>query len=397
MSTTYDAVIVGARCAGAPTAMLLARKGYRVLLADRAELPSDTVSTHMIHPPGVAALTRWGLLDRVRATGCPPITTYSFDFGPFTLTGSPRPYDGTGAGYAPRRRVLDAILVEAAAEAGAEVRDRFNVDEVLTEDGTVVGVRGHGKDGARSVERARVVIGADGRGSHVARAVGARTYREKPRLAYAYYSYWADLPLTGFETCARPDRGWGTIPTNDGLTVVIVGWPYAEARAYRADVEANFLATLDLVPEFAERVRSARRAEPFLGGAVPNFFRVPHGPGWVLVGDAGYTKDPITAQGISDAFRDAEACADALDDVFTGRRSFADALSAFQEARDAHVSEMYEFTTQLATLAPPPDDTARLLADALGNRERMDHFASVVAGTAPPHSFFAPAGVEVPA
>ncbi|WP_261719374.1 NAD(P)/FAD-dependent oxidoreductase [Streptomyces sp. FZ201] len=395
MSTTYDAVVVGARCAGAPTAMLLARKGYRVLLADRAELPSDTVSTHMIHPPGVAALARWGLLDRVRATGCPPITTYSFDFGPFTLTGSPRPYGGTGVGYAPRRRVLDAILVEAAAEAGAEVRDRFNIDEVLTEGGTVVGVRGHAKDGARSVERARVVIGADGRGSHLARAVGARTYREKPRLEYAYYSYWADLPLSGFETCARPGRGWGTLPTNDGLTVVIVGWPYAEARAYRADVEANFLATLDLVPEFAERVRCARRAEPFLGGAVPNFFRVPYGPGWVLVGDAGYTKDPITAQGISDAFRDAEACAEALDDVFSGRRSFEQALSAFQEARDAHVSEMYEFTTQLATLAPPPDDTARLLADALGNRERMDHFASVVAGTAPPHSFFAPVGAEV--
>ena len=115
----------------------------------------------------------------------------------------------------------------------------------------------------------------------------------------------------------------------------------------------------------------------------------------MLVGDAGYTKDPITAQGISDAFRDAEACAEALDDVFSGRRSFEQALSAFQEARDAHVSEMYEFTTQLATLAPPPDDTARLLADALGNRERMDHFASVVAGTAPPHSFFAPVGAEV--
>jgi flavin-dependent dehydrogenase len=390
MSTTYDAVVVGARCAGAPTAMLLARKGYRVLLVDRAAFPSDTLSTHMIHPPGVAALDRWGLLDRVRATGCPAVTTYSFDFGPFTLTGSPRPHHHPSVGYGPRRRVLDTILVEAAAEAGAEVREHFNVDDVLIEDGAVVGIRGHGADGASVVEYARVVIGADGRASHIAKAVGAPVYRERPRLQYGYYSYWAGLPVSGFETYARPARSWAAIPTNDGLTVVVVGWPLAEARAYKADVEANFLATLDLAPEFGERVRVASRQERFLGGAVPNFFRRPYGPGWALVGDAGYTKDPITAQGISDAFRDAELGVSALDDVFTGRRSFGEAMSGFQAARDAHVSEMYEFTTRLATLAPPPEETARLLASAHGDRDAMDRFASVIAGTVPPHSFFAP-------
>ena len=121
MNKVYDAIVVGARCAGSPTAMLLARKGYRVLVVDRATFPSDTLSTHLVHPPGVAALQRWGLLDRLVATGCPPIDTYAFDFGPFTISGAP----GTGetpVAYGPRRTVLDKLLVDAASEAGAEVR-----------------------------------------------------------------------------------------------------------------------------------------------------------------------------------------------------------------------------------------------------------------------------------
>src|SRR5260221_8476218 len=121
MTTEYDVIVVGARCAGSPTAMLLARKGYRVLVTDRATFPSDTLSTHLVHPPGVAALQRWGLLDRVVATGCPPINRYSFDFGPFTIAGSLHPSDGVASAYAPRRTVLDKILVDGAAESGAEV------------------------------------------------------------------------------------------------------------------------------------------------------------------------------------------------------------------------------------------------------------------------------------
>ena len=140
----YDAIVVGARCAGSPTAMLLARKGYRVLVVDRATFPSDTVSTHLLHPPGVAALRRWGLLDRLVATGCPPIDTYAFDFGPFTLAGAPGT-DEAPVAYGPRRTVLDKLLVDAAAEAGAEVREGFTVEEILVEDGRVTGIRGHGR------------------------------------------------------------------------------------------------------------------------------------------------------------------------------------------------------------------------------------------------------------
>jgi 2-polyprenyl-6-methoxyphenol hydroxylase-like FAD-dependent oxidoreductase len=181
----YDAIVVGARCAGSPTAMLLARKGYKVLVVDRARFPSDTISTHLLHPPGVAALRRWGLLDRLTATGCPPIDTYAFDFGPFTISGSPGT-EGAPVAYGPRRTVLDSLLVEAASQAGAEVREGFTVEEVaIDDDGRVSGIRGHSSDGQTVTEHAKVVIGADGRHSLVARAVGPEQYNQKPKLLYS--------------------------------------------------------------------------------------------------------------------------------------------------------------------------------------------------------------------
>lgn len=389
MAKTYDAIIAGARCAGAPTAMLLAARGYRVLLVDRATFPSDTLSTLMIHAPGVAALARWGLLDQVVASGCPPIERYSFDFGPVTIAGRPQPSGGGATGYAPRRHILDKILVDAAAAAGAEVREGFHIDEVLEEGGAVVGIRGH--DGScTAVERARVVVGADGRNSRIAQAVGAPAYRAKPRLQWAYYTFFRDLPTEGLETVIRPYRGWGAIPTNDGLTVVVVGWPHAEAEAYKADVEANFLKTLELAPAFADRVRQAERVERFTGGGVVNVLRTPYGPGWALVGDAGYCRDPITAQGITDAFLDAEGCARALDLSLSGAVAFDQAMAAHQRARDARVLPMYEFTAQIATLEPPPPEMQRLFAAMAGDPEAMDGFVSVVAGTRSPEEFFAP-------
>jgi flavin-dependent dehydrogenase len=393
MTNEYDAIVVGARCAGSPTAMLLARKGYRVLVVDRASFPSDTVSTHMVHAPGVAALRRWGVLDEVIASGCPPIDTYSFDFGPFKIEGTPRPYDGISTGYAPRRTVLDTILVEAAGKAGAEVRERFTVDGVVIEDGRVVGIRGRGEGGESVVEGARIVIGADGRNSHVAKAVDTQPYNEKPKLQQAFYTYWSGLPAEGFEVFIRPDRGWGVFPTNDDLTLLVMGWPAAEAQAFKADVEGNYLRTLELAPAFAERVRGATRVDRFAGGSVPNYFRKPFGPGWALVGDAGYDKDPITAQGISDAFRDAELCTTAVDQTFRAQRSFDEAMAVYQQTRDATVQAMYEFTTQLATLEAPPPEMQQLLGAVHGNREAMDGFVSVTAGTMSPVEFFDPENI----
>src|SRR5882724_9488449 len=167
MAGQYDAIVVGARCAGAPTAMLLARNGFNVLVVDRASFPSDTLSTHILHPPGAGAMKRWGLLDRLTATGCPPIDTYAFDFGPFTIAGAPGT-DASPVAYCPRRTVLDKLLVDAASEAGAEVREEFTVEDVVIEDDRIVGIRGHGKDGRTVTEHANVVVGADGRYSKVA-------------------------------------------------------------------------------------------------------------------------------------------------------------------------------------------------------------------------------------
>jgi 2-polyprenyl-6-methoxyphenol hydroxylase-like FAD-dependent oxidoreductase len=373
--------------------MLLAQKGYRVLVVDHASFPSDTLSTLWIHAPGIAALRRWGLLDEVVASGCPPIESATFDFGPVTISGTPRPTGGGSVAYAPRRTVLDAIRVDAARRAGAEVRERFTVEEIFVEDGEHVGLRGHEHGGRTVVERASVVVGADGRNSHVAKVAGASMYNEKPHLQWAYYTFWRGLPTNGVETYIRPDRGWAAIPTNDDLTLVVEGWPYAEAAAYKADIEANYLKTFELAPEFAERMRSATRVERFAGGSVLNFFRKPYGPGWALVGDAGYCKDPITAQGISDAFRDAESCAAALHHSLSGELSYEEAMSGYQFARDAHALPIYEFTTQMATLDPPPPEMQQLLAAIAGNQAGMDDFVSVIAGTLSPAEFFDPANI----
>jgi 2-polyprenyl-6-methoxyphenol hydroxylase-like FAD-dependent oxidoreductase len=383
----YDAIVVGARCAGSPTAMLLARKGYDVLLVDRATFPSDTISTHIVHPPGIASLRRWGLLERLLATGCPPIATYAFDLGPFTLAGSPGAVDEPLA-YCPRRTVLDKLLVEAAAAAGAEVREGANVEELILSAGCVAGVRGHDTSGTPFKERARVVIGADGRHSLVARLVGPEQYNEKPPLLCGYYTYWSGLPMDGrFESYLRPGRGFAAAPTHDDLTLVIGGWPFAEFEANKRDLEGNYLAMFELVPEFAARLRGARRVARLAGAAVRNYFRTPYGPGWALVGDAGYNKDFITAQGISDAFRDAELLSDALDEALSGACSFEVAMDEYQAVRDEQVLPMYDFTCQLATLEPPPPALLQLLAAARGNQEAMDAFARVNAGVMSPAEF----------
>ena len=191
-----------------------------------------------------------------------------------------------------------------------------------------------------------------------------------------------------FEAYVRPGRGFGVLPTNDDLTLVIAGWPIAEFEANKSDVEGNYLKVFDLVPAFAERIRGAHREARIVGMAVPNFFRKPFGPGWALVGDAGYTRDFITAQGITDAFRDAELCARALDETLSGACSFEAAMSRYQSARDQHVVPMYEFTAQLAMLEPAPPELARLLQAAHGNPEAMDAFARVNAGVMSPAEFF---------
>jgi flavin-dependent dehydrogenase len=393
MRRPYQTIIVGARCAGSPMAMLLARKGYRVLMVDRANFPSDTLSTHVVQPLGAAALSRWGLLERLVETGAPPIDTYAFDFGPFTITGAPGTEDAPVA-YCPRRTVLDKLLVDAAAEAGVEIREDFTVDEILMEDGRVVGIKGHVKSGDAVTERADIVVGADGRNSLVAETVRPGKYNERTPLLAPYYTYWSGLPMNGrFETYIRPNRGFAAAQTHGGLTVIVGGWPYSEFATNKKDIEGNYLKLFDLAPGFADRLRGAKREGRLAGAPTPNFFRKPYGPGWALIGDAGYIKDPITAQGINDAFRDAERCAVALDEGLTGARSLDEAMGDYQRERDTKVLPMYEFTCQLATLEPPPPEMQQLFGAIHGNQKAMDGFARVNAGTVSPAEFFSPENV----
>lgn len=390
---SYDAIIVGARCAGAPTAMLLARAGYKVLVVDRSTFPSDTISTHVIHPQGVAALARWGVLDALVATACPAIDTYVFDFGPVAITGKPGTADSPVA-YCPRRVILDKLLVDAAARVGVEVREGFVVDEILREDGIVTGIRGHDRNGNAVVEKARVVVGADGRHSPVAKAVSPEQYNERPEYVCGYYAYWSGLPMNGrFETYIRPGCGFAAAPTHDGLTMVVGGWPRALFEERKQDLEASYMSLFATAPEFLGKRPNARRESKIFGAITPNFFRKPFGPGWALVGDAGYTKDPITAQGMCDAFRDAELLSAALVNVFSGKQAFDAALSAYQQSRDMQSIPMFELTCEIASMKPPTAEQQALIGAMYGNQTAMDGFCRLNAGVTSPVEFFSEANI----
>jgi 2-polyprenyl-6-methoxyphenol hydroxylase-like FAD-dependent oxidoreductase len=392
----YDAIVVGARCAGSPTSMLLARRGLKVLLLDRATFPSDTISTHILWPHGAEVLARWGLLPRLAATGLPSICRrMTFDVGPFALRGTiPDANDGLG-GLCPRRRVLDHLLMTAAAEAGVEIREGFTVDQLLVTGDTVVGIRGHEKAGDPIEERARIVIGADGVNSFVARAVRAPEYDARPVAACAYYSYFSGIEQDDIELYVRDHHAFGGAPTNDGLHLVMVNWPTKDFSTMRKDPEGHVWRALESAPDFAQRVRAGRREEKWYGTAgVPGYFRKPYGHGWALVGDAGYNRDPITAQGISDAFIDAERLAEAVTATLSGTSPFEEVWSAHETARNERVRPMYEFTTHLAALEPPPPDMQALFGALRGNQDATNAFLSAITGAIPLPEFMSHENID---
>lgn len=381
----HDVIIIGARCAGSPTAMLLARRGFKVLLVDRATFPSDTISTHILWPHGAESLARWGLLDTLAASGLPPICRHmTFDVGPFALRGTiPDANDGTG-GFCPRRTVLDFLLLNAAAQSGVEVRESFTVDELVMTGDTVVGVRGHGKGGTAVEERARVVVGADGVSSLVARDGRATEYDARPVAACCYYSYFSGVSQDDIELYVREHCAFGGAPTNDGLHLVMVNWPTREFADVRADIEGHVLRALEKAPDFLTRVRNGHREDRWYGTAgVPGYFRKPYGKGWALVGDAGYNRDPITAQGISDAFIDAELLAEALGKWLSGEGVFEELMEAHEAVRNDRVRPMYAFTAQLATLEPPPPEMQALFGALRHNQEATNAFLSAITGAIP--------------
>ena len=392
----YDAIVIGARCAGAATAMLLARRSYKVLLVDRATFPSDIPHGHFIHRHGPRRLARWGLLDRVTATGCPAVTAWTLDQGDFPLTGEGLTVDGVALGYGPRRSALDKVLVDAAIEAGAEFRDGFAVEDVVFDGNRVSGIRGQSKRGTPPVTAlARVTVGADGRNSRLARTVRAPECEVVPPLTGWYFAYWSGVPGKALEVYVRQRRVIFAFPTNDGLFAVFVAWSRAELPAVRADIEGQFLAALDGVSGLAARIRDGRREEPFRGVIdVPNFLRKPYGPGWALVGDAGSHKDPYLALGVCDAFRDAEFLVDALDEGLTGRGSFDAALATYERRRNEATMPDFQQNLSAARFEPLPADLARIRAAVRGNQEATNQFLMAIEGMIPREDFYNPANVQ---
>ena len=385
----HDVIIVGARCAGSPTAMLLARQGFKVLLVERATFPSDTISTHILWPHGAEILARWGLLGALAATGAPPICRrMTFDVGAFALRGTvPDANDGLG-GFCPRRTVLDSLLANAAADAGAELREGFGVDQLLVTDDVVVGVRGHGRDGTPLEEHARLVIGADGVNSFVARAVRAPEYDVRPVAACCYYSYFSGVRQDDIELYVRDHHAFGGVPTNDGLHLVMVNWPARDFPAVRADIEGHVWRALESAPGFAARIRAGHREERWSGTAgVPGYFRKPYGKGWALVGDASYSRDPITAQGISDAFIEAEMLAAVLERAWSGAVDLEVGFATHETARNGRTRPMYEFTTQLAALEPPAPEMRALFGALHDNQDATNAFLSAITGAIPLSDF----------
>jgi 2-polyprenyl-6-methoxyphenol hydroxylase-like FAD-dependent oxidoreductase len=349
----WDVIIIGGRVAGASTALLLARAGMRVLVVERARRGSDTVSTHALMRGGVLLLHRWGLLDRVAATGAPPVRRVTFHYGHDSMPVTLKPYAGVDALYAPRRTVLDALLVGAAEEAGARFGFGLAMTDVARDRaGRVVGVIVRDHLGATWTERAGLVVGADGRTSLVARQVGAPTVVAGSHAAAYVYGYWRAADLDGYHWYYGDGLSAGVIPTNDGLACVFAAGPAAVLAARMRhsrplDAARELLARLDC--RLTDLTSSAPLGPVRFFRGLPARLRRPHGPGWALVGDAGWWKDPLSTYGITDAFRDAELVARAVLAGAASDHAMRIALCRYQAERDRLALPMHPIVDRLAS------------------------------------------------
>jgi 2-polyprenyl-6-methoxyphenol hydroxylase-like FAD-dependent oxidoreductase len=350
----YDVVVVGARAAGAATSLLLARQGHDVVLLERATFPADTVSTHQIARTGVVQLRRWGLLQPVLDSGAPALRQVTFTTPGETVTRQIKDKAGVDLLVAPRRHILDTIVAEAAAGAGADLRQGVTVAGVHLDDtGRATGVYGRDAGDAPVKIDARFVVGADGLRSRVARAVGAAVVEDRGAGGSVQYAYYGGIPWAGIELILADRALTGVFPTHFGEACVWVCGPSDDAYAARrsaASREEAFTAQLRRsAPELARRLRAATRTSAVSGMLrTPNFVRQAYGSGWALVGDAGYHRDAVTGHGISDAYRDAEFLAGALDQVLRGAASEPAALAAYQDQRDQALRDVFELTCAMA-------------------------------------------------
>ncbi|HEY7072690.1 MAG TPA: NAD(P)/FAD-dependent oxidoreductase [Acidimicrobiales bacterium] len=355
----HEIAVVGARAAGAATALLAARTGHDVVVVDRALLPSDTMSTHAIARSGVVQLHRWGLLDEVVASGAPPIHQVTFTTPEGTMTRTVKDSAGVGFLVAPRRYVLDTIVAEAAARAGATLRLGVTVTDLRRDaTGRVTGLSGHDQD-CRPVEiEASVVVGADGLGSRVGRRAGAAMVEDRGANGAAWYAYHRGPAWDGIEFFVTEGALAGVFPTHDDEANIWICIPAVSARAASrsaGSLEAGFDRLLaHHAPELAERLAGSERTSPVRGMVgLPNQVRQAWGPGWALVGDALYHRDAITGHGISDAYRDAELLACALDEGLRHGRGLDPALDGYRREADAARREIFDITCELADFPPP--------------------------------------------
>jgi flavin-dependent dehydrogenase len=373
MTSRHDVVVVGARAAGAATALLLARLGHDVVLLDRATFPADTISTHQIARPGVVQLHRWGLLQAVLDGGAPAIREVTFCADGESVTRTVKPKAGVDLLVAPRRYIVDTLVAEAAVQAGARFRPGVSVTGVQLDDsGRATGVYARDADGDPIRIDARFVVAADGLRSTVARSVGAAVTEYRGDDAAVQYAYYTGLPWSGIEMVIADRALVGVFPTHDNQACIWVGTPTAVAWQARRRSSSRAEAFVSLIgnaaPEFGARLSSGRRTSEVTGMLrQPNLLRRPYGPGWALVGDAGYHRDAVTGHGQSDAYRDAELLAVALDQILDGEAEETSALDDYHRLRDAALRDVFEVTCALAKYPPVPQfvDLQKRLSQAL--------------------------------
>ena len=338
---TWDAIIIGARAAGAPLGMLLARDGYRVLIVERARFPKHTTCTHFTTPLAMAYLRRWGLLDAVAATGAPLVSRgLSSVVGRGHWEWTYPEIDGLAGVYCPQRIVLDALLAEAASAAGADVRFGWQVSDLLVEDGRVTGVLGP------TVERARIVVGADGARSLVASRMAPTESFRRAFAGASWQLYLQNADVDALELHIHPElkTSIGACPTTGGLTTVYVATPDTGRPTARQDLQRAFLEYVEQgAPDLGARLREAVPAGPVTVSAKQVAYRRrPYGSGWALVGDAALRQRPSAGHGITDAFRTSDLLAQALHLAWSGRRDLDSALADYERVRDEAGNPLFE-------------------------------------------------------
>jgi flavin-dependent dehydrogenase len=395
MTDRCDVVVVGARCAGSPLATLLARGGLRVVVVERDTFPRDTLSTHCLHAQALTFLDRLGVTAAVRATGAPYLRHLDIRLQDLEFRGEIPQLPGDVGGFASvRRLLLDPILAETAAAAGAELRTGTTATGLLEEHGRVGGVRVR-RNGAESTVRARLVVGADGRNSTVASLVGARKYNVTPSERFAYWTFfeagdWAASSSFVYHRWA--DRLVFGGPADSALFQVIVVPELSALPRFRRDLEGSFMEHVHSCAPIADALAGARRVGRFFGVLRwEGFFREASGPGWVLVGDAGHFKDPTPAQGIQDAFRQVDEIAPAILEAATGGEERLDrAVRAWARWRDRDAAEHYWLATDLgkagAVPAVLPELTRGLLAQG-----KIDRFLDLLTHRSRPSEVLTPA------